>query len=306
MAIITPSLLKSLFTGYKSQFQAGLDMAKPQYTEIASVINSGTASNTYGWLGQWPAFREWVGDRVMNDMAAHSYQIFNKQYESTVNVQRTDIEDENLGVYAPMMQEMGRATAVFPDQLVFELLRQGDKAACYDKQPFFSTDHPVAPKSDGTGTAKKTSNLTKKQGFTGAPWYLLDTTRAIKPLIFQSRKSPKFVSMTTEQDESVFMRGEYRYGVDMRCHAGFGFWQMAHCVQSELTLETLWAAYSAMRSQTADGGRPLAIRPNKLVVPASLEKQATQLLERELITDGTTTVSNELRGRFEVVVADYL
>ena len=114
MAIVTPALLKSLFTGYKRSFQNGLGMAQPKYTSVASVIQSNTASNTYGWLGQWPGFREWVGPRVLHDMAAHSYQIFNKSYESSVSVKRTDIEDDNLGVYTPMIEEMGRATGVFP------------------------------------------------------------------------------------------------------------------------------------------------------------------------------------------------
>ncbi|MFC2707873.1 MAG: Mu-like prophage major head subunit gpT family protein, partial [Neisseria sp.] len=76
--IITPDTLKALFTGFKKNFQDGLKMADSQYKEIATVIPSSTASNTYGWLGQWPAFREWVGDRVFQDMKAHGYAITNK------------------------------------------------------------------------------------------------------------------------------------------------------------------------------------------------------------------------------------
>lgn len=306
MAIVTPSLLSSLFTGYKASFQNGLGMAQPQYNKVASVIKSASASNTYGWLGQWPGFREWVGDRVIKDMEAHGYQIFNKQFESSVGVKRTDIEDDNLGVYAPMMQEMGRATAVFPDELIFPLLKAGFTTECFDGQYFFDTDHPVNDQVDGQGNDTSVSNVLVDEDYTGEAWYLLDTTRALKPLIFQERKAPKLVSMTKEDDESVFMRGEYRYGVDLRCNAGFGFWQMAYGVKAELTLENLWAAYSAMRALKADGGRPLGIKPNMLVVPVSLEKQATQLLERDLFVDGTDHVSNELKGKFEIVIPDFL
>ncbi|WP_171763131.1 Mu-like prophage major head subunit gpT family protein, partial [Shigella sonnei] len=46
--------------------------------------------------------------------------------------------------------------------------------------------------------------------------------------------------------------------------------------------------------------------PTHIVVPTSLEKQAVQLLERELFADGNTTVSNEMKGKLELVVADYL
>jgi phage major head subunit gpT-like protein len=59
-------------------------------------------------------------------------------------------------------------------------------------------------------------------------WYLVDASRAIKPLIFQERKKPEFTSLIDAKDENVFMRGSYLYGVDNRCNAGFGLWQMAY------------------------------------------------------------------------------
>lgn len=222
--IITPDTLKALFTGFKKNFQDGLKMVESQYKEIATVIPSSTASNTYGWLGQWPAFREWVGDRVFQDMKAHGYAITNKHFESSVKVNCNDIEDDNVGIYAPMMAEMGRASAVHPDELVFALLKNAHATLCYDGQNFFDTDHPVYAKVDGTGQASTVSNL-----FAGseAAWYLLDTTRALKPLIYQERKAMQFTAMTAATDEGVFMRNEYRYGVDGRCNVGLGFWQMA-------------------------------------------------------------------------------
>lgn len=306
MAIVTPALLKSLFTGYHTFFQKGLGMARPQYNKIATVIQSSTASNTYGWLGQWPGFREWVGDRVIKNMESHGYQILNKTFESTVGVKRTHIEDDNLGIYAPMMEEMGRATAVFPDELVFPLLKSGFHSECYDGQYFFDTDHPVNRQMDGQGEDISVSNVLIDANYTGEAWYLLDTSRALKPLIYQERKKPQFIRMTQEEDEAVFMRGEYRYGVDLRCNVGFGFWQMAYGVKAPLTLDNLWTVYSHMRGFKADGGRPLGIKPKMLLVPTALEKQATQLLERELFVEGSDPVSNELKGKFELVVPDYL
>ncbi len=240
MAIVTPALLKSLFTGYHTFFQKGLGMARPQYNKIATVIQSSTASNTYGWLGQWPGFREWVGDRVIKNMESHGYQILNKAFESTVGVKHTHIEDDNLGIYAPMMEEMGRATAVFPDELVFPLLKSGFHSECYDGQYFFDTDHPVNRQMDGQGEDISVSNVLIDASYTGEAWYLLDTSRALKPLIYQERKKPQFIRMTQEEDEAVFMRGEYRYGVDLRCNVGFGFWQMAYGVKAPLTLDNLW------------------------------------------------------------------
>lgn len=59
-------------------------------------------------------------------------------------------------------------------------------------------------------------------------WYLLCTTRAIKPIIYQERKKIKFVSKTADNDDNVFMRDEFLYGADGRNNVGYGFWQMAY------------------------------------------------------------------------------
>lgn len=61
-----------------------------------------------------------------------------------------------------------------------------------------------------------------------AAWYLLCTTRPIRPLIYQQRRKAKFVGKTAENDDNVFFNKEYIYGVDSRGNAGFGFWQMAY------------------------------------------------------------------------------
>ncbi|WP_158780712.1 Mu-like prophage major head subunit gpT family protein [Pantoea sp. BAV 3049] len=59
-------------------------------------------------------------------------------------------------------------------------------------------------------------------------WFLLDTTQVLKPLIYQDRETPTFVSQTTMDSDDVFMRAEYKYGVEGRGAAAFGYWQMAY------------------------------------------------------------------------------
>ncbi|BBQ32295.1 Mu-like prophage major head subunit gpT family protein [Aeromonas caviae] len=302
MAMITPALLQSLFTGFKKNFEDAKGEAPTQYEKIATVIKSTTKSNTYGWLGKFPSLRKWVGDRVIESMKTHGYQIVNEDFEATVAVDRNDIADDELGIYAPLFAEMGRSAGVHPDELCFGLLGAGFTTPCYDAQYFFDTDHPVYPKADGTGSAELVANLVVDGAYTGEPWFLLDTSRALKPIIFQDRKSPELIAMTKIDDEAVFTRKEFRYGVDCRDAAGFGFWQLAFANKRALTPDNLWDAFSRMREFQADGGRKLGIKPTLLVVPASLEKLATQMLEREL----SESSSNELKGKLELVVADYL
>jgi phage major head subunit gpT-like protein len=59
-------------------------------------------------------------------------------------------------------------------------------------------------------------------------WMLHCTNRPIKPFIFQKRKAPVFVSQTSMESDDVFMRGEYKFGVEARGNAGFGLWQMSY------------------------------------------------------------------------------
>ncbi|EOK9972285.1 Mu-like prophage major head subunit gpT family protein [Escherichia coli] len=311
---ITPAMITALMTGYRSDFQAGMSMAPSQYKKIAMTVPSTSKSNTYGWLGQFPQFREWIGSRVIEKMKAYGYAIVNKTFEGTVAISRDDFEDDNLGIYSPLFQEMGRAAAVQPDELVFAALRDGISAACYDGQNFFDTEHPVYPKVDGSGDAQMVSNMfVAKTGsvgaqadYSGPAWYLLDCSRAVKPLIYQDRRKAELVAQTKVDEGRAFTDNEFVFGASARRNVGYGFWQMAYMMQSPLTLDALWHSWSAMREFTADGGRKLGIKPTHIVVPTSLEKQAVQLLERELFADGNATVSNEMKGKLELVVADYL
>ena len=298
--IITPSALTVLMIGFRREFQQALADTPADWDKAATLVPSSAKSNTYGWLGQFPQFREWIGDRVVKDMAAQSYAITNKDYESTVGVKRTDIEDDNIGVYAPLFSEMGRAAASHPDELVFSLLAAGFTTNCYDGQFFFDTDHPVYPNVDGTGTATTVSNF---GGGTGTPWYLLDVSRALKPLIFQQRKAPVFTAMTKVDDEQVFTANEYRYGIDSRCNVGFGFWQQAYASKQTLDVTGYAAARAAMMSVKADGGRPLGIRPTLLVVPPSLESAALEVLKAERDANGKTNV---YQNTAELVVSPWL
>lgn len=298
--LITPQMLLALRTGFRAEFQSNFDLAESIVDRVATTIPSQTSGNTYGWLGQWPGFREWIGDRVLKNMSAYGYEIKNKDWESSVSVKRPDIEDDNVGVYKPLFAEMGRAAKVHPDELVFGLLKVGHSTLCYDGQNFFDTDHPVYANNDGTGTVTTVSNV---QAGTGPAWYLLDCSRALKPLIFQSRKAPVFSSMTSLEDESVFTRNEFRFGVDSRSNVGFGFWQQAFKSNADLSAANFSAAYAAMTSQRADGGRALGIRPTLLVVPPNLREQALEITKSDRRANGASNVN---AGLVEAIVTPWV
>ena len=291
--VINKFTLTALYTAFKAAFNAGFGAAESQYKKIATVVPSTTGTEEYGWLGRFPKMREWLGDRVINGMATHGYSIRNKKFELTVGVPKDNIEDDQVGIFSPMMTEMGQSAAEQPDELVFGLLKAGATSPCYDGQNFFDTDHPVIDESGNTVTQSNYDD----NGGAGQTWYLLDTSRALKPLIFQDRKKPNFVSLTNEDDENVFMRDEYVYGVDARNNVGFGFWQLAYASRKPLTAENLQAAYTAMAERKGDNGRTLNIKPRMLVVPTGLKFKAAEILTAAQIA-GT---DNVMKGLVEVL-----
>jgi phage major head subunit gpT-like protein len=287
---VTPTALRALNTSFQALFSNAFDGVTPTWSKVAMEVPSTTKTNTYGWMKKMPGMREWLGDRVINNVSAASFAIANKAYEATLGIDRDDIEDDNLGIYNPMLQEMGIRAAEHPDELVWGLLPAGFTAQCYDGQFFFDTDHPVV---DANGAVQSVSNF---QGGAGTPWYIVDDTRALKPLIYQNRKPTSFVSMTAPDDPNVFHKKEFLYGAEARRNVGFGLWQLAYASRQTLDMDNLFAAIAAHEALRGDGGQLLGIRPSLLVVPPSLRKVAKQLLEADIIAQANAGVSNVSKG----------
>ena len=289
--------IANLTQGFNVLFNDAFGNAEPQYKKVAMEVPSNTKAMNYGWMGKTTRFREWLGDRVIQNLKSHSYTIENKSFENTIGVDRDDIEDDNVGVYSPLFQTLGHDAAFHPDELIFDLLKSGFTENCYDGQYFFDTDHPVL---DANGAEQSVSNM---QAGSATPWFLLDTRKPIKPLIFQKRRNYEFVAKDDPTDDNVFKKKELLYGVDGRGAAGFGLWQMAFGSKDDLDATNYQAARAAMMSFKGDNGKPLNVMPNLLVVPPSLEGAAKEILEAERLANGAT---NTYRNTAELLVVPYL
>ena len=59
-------------------------------------------------------------------------------------------------------------------------------------------------------------------------WFLLDTSKPVKPFIYQERKKPVFVQQVDPQADDVFMRKKFKFGAEARAAGGYGFWQLIY------------------------------------------------------------------------------
>lgn len=299
--LVNAANLDSLRVGFKTTFQGGLAMASTMHTRLATVVPATTKEQKYGWLGKVPNVREWIGPRAVQNLQQHDYAIKEKAWELTVGVDRDDIETDTLGIYTPMFQEMGQSTGAHWDMLVFNLLKNGFSTLCYDGQFFFDTDHPVL---DANGVPQSVANT---DAGSGAPWFLLDVSRALKPVILQKRRDFQFVAKDKLGDDNVFNNKEFVYGADARGNVGFGFWQFAWGSKQELTAANYAAARAALAGMKGDYGRPLGLLSGAakplLVFPPSLESKALKIVNNELGADGET---NEWKGTAEPLMVSWL
>ncbi len=295
--IISQASLDALRVGYKTEFQKGLGMAAIMKDKVAMTVKSTLAENRYGWLNQMPGMREWIGARVIQNLAENGYAILNRHFELTIGVDKNDIEDDNLGQYSMLMMRMGEAISAYTEQLVWNALKNGFTTNCFDGQFFFDTDHPVVLEDGSTGTYANTD------GGAGTAWFLLCTNQSVKPIIFQERQPATFTTKDKSSDDNVFSERRYLYGADLRCNVGYGFPQMAWGSKQTLNPANYAIARAGIQNMKGDGGRPLGLVPNLLVVPPSLESPGRQLLNSEY---GTGGVTNEWKGTAELLVVPWL
>lgn len=297
MQIVSTSALEAVYTNFNVLFLQGRGEATPIAPKIATVRTMTSGSEAKFIIpGQLGKMREWLGERIVQNINAQDTKLKVKDFEGTVEVDRNDIEDDQLGIYAPMIQDLGNQAGYLWDDLAIEALTTGHQNLSYDGQFFFDTDHPqnmadasspsqsnlfaTRPltaanyeyvRAQGAGlkgpdgralrvnfntlvvgptnevTAKKitqspvlyngaapetnvlngTSDVVVAPEITDGSWYLLATSAPLKPIILVKRKEPTLVRKDQANDESVFWRKKYHYGVDARGVAGYGPWWLA-------------------------------------------------------------------------------
>jgi len=296
---ITGVNISALGVSLKANFQKGMSSVAPMWDKVATLVPSTSAANDYAWLNKWPRLREWIGERRLTELSGESYTLKNKKFESTVEVERDNVEDDDIGIYGSLAQAEGVAAAQWPDQLVFGILPKGFESLCYDGQNFFDTDHPVTDPDTGEETS-----YANMQAGGGAAWYLLDTSKPLKPFIFQERTKPEFANHTDPlKSDRVFMLDKFLYGTRARGNAGYGFYEMAFGSKADLTEANFDLAYDAMRGQKDDEGTPLGVKPTILVVPTSLRKKADEVVKRARKANGEDNTNQNL---VEVLVCEWL
>ena len=149
---ITNSNLDALRVSLSLAFEAGFAGTGSWWNRLALDSMVDEVTGRYGWIANLPQVKQWLGDRVVQNLGEHNYDIVNLDREITLGIKRNDLDTKALGGYASAMRAMGEAAAKHPDSLITTLMKDGEVTLCFDGQYFFDTDHPVSKFNSGLGT----------------------------------------------------------------------------------------------------------------------------------------------------------
>lgn len=117
------------------------DQGESWINSLAMPFSSDQESETYRWLGQVPAMREWVGGRLAKPMREDGVTIANKPWEATLEIPVDWMSRDKTGQIQVRINELAQRAQSHWADLLTTLVINGESTTCYDGQYFFDTDH---------------------------------------------------------------------------------------------------------------------------------------------------------------------
>lgn len=113
----------------------------PWVNAVANMFTSDQGSETYAFLGQSPAMREWVGGRQAKGLTGNSQLILNRHFEATLEISKRDARRDKTPQIEARIQDLADRSISHWASLLSTLIVSGESAVCYDGQFYFDTDH---------------------------------------------------------------------------------------------------------------------------------------------------------------------
>lgn len=140
MAVVSTGLNVA---GLRSEFFNRFVGTPTFYGNLSTRIPSTKDAETYRWLGTVPTMREWGSGRKAQGLRTETYSVANMKYESTLEVDRDEVSDDQTGQIRVRIGELARRAATHKDYLLSQLLVNGASSGfnSYDGVTFFNDAH---------------------------------------------------------------------------------------------------------------------------------------------------------------------
>jgi phage major head subunit gpT-like protein len=133
-------MISALRTNIQAIFNQGLGAKAAKndaWKKIATIFNSTGENEVYPWLGQVPSLKEWKDSRQLSGLKPHDYTLVNKDWESTIEVNRNALSDDKLGMIPNRVRQLVDAYYRGITREVFSRLDAGTSGLAFDALAFF-------------------------------------------------------------------------------------------------------------------------------------------------------------------------
>lgn len=129
----------------RGEFFSRFDAVPTIYQDLCTRIPSTSKSEDFRFLGQVPRMRVFGAGRIAQGVGAYRYTVDNEKYEATIEVDRDEKSDDQLGQINIRIAEMATAAATHKDELLADLLENGGTSGynSYDAVTYFNDSHSL-------------------------------------------------------------------------------------------------------------------------------------------------------------------
>jgi phage major head subunit gpT-like protein len=152
---ISDAALAAIFRGYRVIYDQAYQATPTISDDFVMTSPSTNEQEVIDWLGSVPGMKQLLGEIVIQNLAGQTWTVTNSEFESTVAVKQSRVENDTFGIYNPLMSALGAAAKQHKDQLVIaETLVNGFTLKDFTGSTFFGTNKKREPKDPGyTNTA---------------------------------------------------------------------------------------------------------------------------------------------------------
>lgn len=150
--LIVPGIRGEFFAAYARRSQDAV------YPQIATVVRGDSNYLDFGWLGNVPRLREWVGPRQLRELStSQNFRVYTKTFEGSLSIPRAAIEDQQLEMIMPRVRDLANEAVRHREEWVVQTLAQGTTLTTFDGQPLLA--NRGGPNNNLTANALGTDSL---------------------------------------------------------------------------------------------------------------------------------------------------
>lgn len=134
------------------------------YPQISTVVMTDKLLNREIWLNAIPSMHMWLGPKQISRISAENLPIVTRPHENSIAISKSDIINDQLGLYAPKIDELAETYPQALDDLVITMLAAGVQGtslgATYDGQNLIDTDHTFRSADAGVSAFQYSNKVT--------------------------------------------------------------------------------------------------------------------------------------------------